>query len=76
MLFRSERAGYIGFGQRLLPTFSAYGQALQPYQHQRGMELQARIAAAQAEAQEQAGLYGGLGSLTGLLGYGYLNRTK
>jgi len=70
----AQRAGYTGFGQRLFPTFGAYGQAMQPYQYQRGMELQARIATAQAEAQEQAGLYGGLGSLTGMLGLGYLTK--
>ena len=68
----ARRAGYIGFGQRLLPTFSAYGQAMQPYQYRRGMELQAQIATAQARAKEQASLYGGLGRLvgTGLMAYG------
>ena len=64
----AERAGYTGFGQRLFPTFGAYGQAMQPYQYQRGMELQARIATAQARAKERAALYGGLGSLAGTLG--------
>ena len=70
----AQQTGYVGLGQRLFPTFGAYGQAMQPYQYQRGMELQARIATAQAEAQEQAGLYGGLGSLTGMLGLGYLTK--
>jgi len=41
---------------------------MQPYQYQRGLELQAKIATAQARAKERAALYGGLGSLGGTLG--------
>ena len=62
----AQQTGYVGLGQRLFPTFGAYGQAMQPYQHQRGLELQARIATAQAAAQEQAALYGGLGQAAGM----------
>ena len=47
------------------PLLSGYSSLLQPYQYQRGLEFQANVANAQARAQSQSSLFGGLGSLLG-----------
>ena len=56
------------------PLLSGYSSLLQPYQYQRGLEFQANVANAQAQAQSQSSLFGGLGSLlgTGLGAFGAL----
>ena len=53
------------------PLLSGYSSLLQPYQYQRGLEFQANVANAQAQAQTQSSLFKGLGSLFGTgLGFG------
>lgn len=70
---------YGNMGWSSLPT---YNTVLQPYIAQQQLTTNADIASAQASAQQQAGIWGGLGSLvglgTGLFGnrMGWFNPTK
>ena len=60
-LNQTQQQGYTGYGQRLFPLVGAAGQAQQPYQFNRSMQLNADI----ANAQSSANALGGLGSLVG-----------
>lgn len=53
------------FPSRTSGLFGGYGQIQQPYQQQRQMEFRASAMKAQADAQRQAGLMGGIGNLLG-----------
>ena len=53
------------YANRLLPSTGAATDAMQPYQYYAGLQNQASASNAQASAQQQAGLMGGLGQLAG-----------
>ena len=57
----AKASGAYAFPSRTSGLFGGYGQAMQPYQTQRQMQLQASM----ANAQSQSGLLGGLGQLAG-----------
>lgn len=58
---QAQQQAYTGYGQRLFPLIQGYGQAQQPYQYNRGLEMQAN----QLNAQSNSSALGGLGSLFG-----------
>lgn len=56
---------YAAYPQTGSGAFAGYGMLQQPYQQQRQMQLQASMYNQQAQTQQTAGLWGGLGQLAG-----------
>lgn len=67
-LGQQKVAQFGAFPQRQAGLFQQYGQALQPYQFQRGLQFQATQQTALNKAQQRAGLMQAIGTAVGTAG--------